>query len=146
MVRVVAVNERGLRLGEDHQNARLTNCEVDAIRDLYDQGLSYRTLAEKFDVSKSTIAMIVRCERRAGIVKQWKTLLPGIKQSTTVCRLLPPQDCARIRELRAEGMSIGSLAQHFRVPKDYVAKICSDNNAQVAMASAHSNQENGRAH
>lgn len=81
MARLVAINKRGVRLGEDHQNARLTNCEVDTIRDLYDQGLSYKTLAKKFDVSKSTIAMIVRCERRAETPHAWKTIKEGARSA-----------------------------------------------------------------
>lgn len=74
MARVVAINERGLRLGEDHQNAKLTDQEVNRIRELFDEGMTYRTLAEKFDVSKSTIAMICRYERRATTPAAWKTI------------------------------------------------------------------------
>lgn len=61
----VAINEAGLRIGEDHQNAKLTNAEVDQIRSLNESGISYRHLAKMFEVSKITIAMIIRCERRA---------------------------------------------------------------------------------
>ena len=74
MKKVVAINDRGLRLGEDHQNATLTNCEVEMIRELHREGLSYKTLATKFDVSKSTIAMICRYERRGDTATTWKTV------------------------------------------------------------------------
>ncbi len=70
----VAINEAGLRIGEDHQNARLTNAEVDRIRALHEQGIGYQRLAYMFEVSKSTIAMIIRCERRAQTVATFRTV------------------------------------------------------------------------
>lgn len=74
MKRKIAINERGLRIGEDHQNAKLTNEEVETIRELHHEGLSYKTLAMKFDVSKSLIAAICRFERRAETAATWKTV------------------------------------------------------------------------
>ena len=51
--------------GEHHPNAVLTNAEVALIRELYADGFySYRTLAQKFDVSKETIRDIVKERRR----------------------------------------------------------------------------------
>lgn len=70
--RVVAVNERGIRLGEDHQRAKLTNAEVDLIRELHEDGMSYAMLAAKFGVSKSSIADICRYRRRAQIPTAWR--------------------------------------------------------------------------
>jgi hypothetical protein len=74
MKKLVAVNGKGLRVGEDHQNAKLTNCEVEMIRELHREGLSYRTLAMKFEVSKWAIARICRYERRAETPHTWKTV------------------------------------------------------------------------
>lgn len=74
MRKVVAVNDRGLRIGEDHQRAKLTNAEVEMIRQLHVSGLSYRTLAEKYEVSKRTIAAICRYERRSEVPSNWKTV------------------------------------------------------------------------
>jgi len=65
MKRVVCVNAGGLRVGEDHQNAKLTDAEVDRIREMHEQGIGYRRLAAMFEVSKTTIRLIVKCERRA---------------------------------------------------------------------------------
>ena len=65
----VAVNERGFRIGEGHPNATLTDAEVDTIRTLHeDYGLSYSTLAEKYEISKGAIAKICRYERRCQCV------------------------------------------------------------------------------
>lgn len=74
-MREVAVNEAGLRIGEDHPNAKLTNAEVELIRSLHeDDGMSYEAIAEKFDVSKWAIGRICRYERRAQITVRWKKL------------------------------------------------------------------------
>lgn len=62
--RLVAVNDRGYRLGEDHQNARLTDAEVEIVRQLHERGMGYETLAEKFEVSKWLIGRICRYELR----------------------------------------------------------------------------------
>lgn len=74
MKKTVAINERGLRVGEDHQNAKLTNEEVEIIRELHREGLSYKTLAMKFEVSKSLVAAICRFERRAEVATTWRTV------------------------------------------------------------------------
>lgn len=55
MKRWVAVNERGLRVGEDHPRAKLTDGEVDMLLALREEGWSYRQLAEKFEISKSAV-------------------------------------------------------------------------------------------
>lgn len=54
------------RFGQDHHNAVLTSVEVELIRTMYEDGFhSYKALAEKFDVSKSTIRDVVKYRRRA---------------------------------------------------------------------------------
>lgn len=65
MQKTVAVNDAGLRIGEDHPNAKLTDAEVELIRQLHEEGVSYETLARKFEVSKWAVGRICRYERRA---------------------------------------------------------------------------------
>lgn len=72
MTRMVGVNERGLRVGEDHQNARLTDGECEVIRQLHEQGMSYKKLADKFGVGKSTIRDIVVYRRRGQFPSGWR--------------------------------------------------------------------------
>jgi hypothetical protein len=54
----------GRRVGEDHQNAVLTNDEVQVMRDMREQGRTYEWLADKFEVSKSSVAKICKYQRR----------------------------------------------------------------------------------
>jgi hypothetical protein len=70
----VVVNERGRRIGESHPRARLTDHEIDLIRELAEdevdavtgklirKGLSYREIAEKFEMecSGAYVSKIVR--------------------------------------------------------------------------------------
>lgn len=74
MQKTVAVNEAGLRIGEDHPNAKLTDGEVEMIRQLHEEGVSYKVLAEKFEISKGTVAKICRYERRGQYLADFKTV------------------------------------------------------------------------
>ncbi|NYT44589.1 helix-turn-helix domain-containing protein [Alcaligenaceae bacterium] len=71
--RTIAVNERGYRVGQDHQGAVLTDAEVELMREMREAGdWTYDALAEKFGVSKSAVAGICRYERRAQAATGWK--------------------------------------------------------------------------
>ncbi|WP_323026548.1 hypothetical protein [Castellaniella sp.] len=71
-MRTVGVNDLGYRVGEDHANARLTDHDVELIRQLHEtDGMSYATLATKFSVSKSAVADICRYRRRAQAAVKW---------------------------------------------------------------------------
>jgi DNA invertase Pin-like site-specific DNA recombinase len=74
MQKTVAVNDAGLRIGEDHPNSKLTDAEVELIRSLHESGMSYATLAEKFEVSRWTIGRICRYERRGQIPARFKAV------------------------------------------------------------------------
>lgn len=76
MRRTVGVNEGGRRVGEDHVNAKLTNSEVDLLLTLWDEGngLSYRQLAEKFDISKSGARKICKGQNRCQRATRFKTI------------------------------------------------------------------------
>jgi DNA invertase Pin-like site-specific DNA recombinase len=74
MKRIVGVNERGLRVGEDHQHARLTDAECELIRQMHEAGMSYKLLADKFEVGKSTIADICKYRRRGQHPVGWRRI------------------------------------------------------------------------
>lgn len=56
--RNVGVNERGLRVGQDHQNAKLTDAEVELLLRFRAEGWGYKRLAAAFELSKSQVRRI----------------------------------------------------------------------------------------
>lgn len=72
--RTLALNTKGFRVGEDHQRAKLTDHEVDLIRSLHREGLTYKTIAEKFEISARMVGAICRYERRAEVVTAYKSI------------------------------------------------------------------------
>ena len=67
------VDDHGNRVGEDHPRAKLTDHEVELIRQLHEEGgLSLREIAEKFEVTKGTVHDIVNYRRRATTVVGWR--------------------------------------------------------------------------
>lgn len=71
--RLLPRDENGRVVGEAHHMARLTNHEVDLIRELHEEHrMSYRALAHMYSVPKATIARICRYERRATTPAQWR--------------------------------------------------------------------------
>ena len=71
MKRIVAVNENNRRIDEDHHFAKLTNAEVEQVRQLHESGFGYKKLAAKFEISVSAAAFICRYERRAQTVARF---------------------------------------------------------------------------
>lgn len=72
MEKLVALNEQGRVIGENHPRAKLLDAEVDQVLELIDAGFSYRQVAEKMGLSKSGVAHIAsgrrRCQTPAKIV------------------------------------------------------------------------------
>ena len=55
---------KGRRMGEDHQNAVLTNGEVELMRQAREDGMTWDKLSEKFEVAKRTVRDICNYRRR----------------------------------------------------------------------------------
>lgn len=64
MARLVALNDRGQRIGDTHPQAKYSNGEVAAVLALRDQGMSYMQIAKACEMPKSTVACICRGDRR----------------------------------------------------------------------------------
>ena len=79
-MREIRLNETGRRIGESHPNTKLTDHDVELILALVDEGLSYTSVAEKFEVSKECVWKIVHGHRRG----QWDARL--IRVSVTMDR------------------------------------------------------------
>ncbi len=76
--RMIAVNERGMRIGEGHQRAKLTDAQVEEIRELFELGFhSYRRLARMFGVDRGTIRDYVTFRRRGQYADRWKKATPA---------------------------------------------------------------------
>lgn len=99
MKRSVGINAIGRRVGESHHNAKLTDHDVDLIREFLDererftkemtaagygqeqirhavawQKLDIRSIAAKFEVAPSTVQSIHTCQRRGQIPVKFKTI------------------------------------------------------------------------
>lgn len=78
MQKTVAVNERGLRIGEDHPNARYTDGEVAMVLELRDEGWGYKRIAKALEMPKSTVRDICTGRRRCQCPTTWKRVrIPG---------------------------------------------------------------------
>lgn len=72
--RKIAVNELGMRIGQDHHNARYTDGEVRLVHELRDGGMSYGHIAKVMEMPKATVASIVTGRRRCQSPERWKTI------------------------------------------------------------------------
>ena len=73
IIKYVATNDRGMRIGESHHNCKIKDCVVDQIRDMHeDEGIGYRTIAKRLGLSRHTVRDICRYTRRSQTVEHWK--------------------------------------------------------------------------
>lgn len=70
--RMVAINERGRVVGEDHPRAVLSNHDVDLVFALREEGLSLGQIARAMEVCKSTVQKILEGSRRGQIVAGYR--------------------------------------------------------------------------
>jgi len=66
--RAVSVNDAGHVVGQDHHRAKLTDHDIWLIHSLRAEGLGYKLIAVKFEVSAATIESICLGRRRAHLV------------------------------------------------------------------------------
>lgn len=70
---LVALNERGLRIGATHHNAKVPDEIVNRIRDLHeDHGIGYRRLARMFNLKRAFIQKVCTYRIRAQVPASWK--------------------------------------------------------------------------
>lgn len=68
----IQVNEKGLRIGESHPNAKLSDAEIQELLDDRAAGLSLSMLAQKWGISKSGAKAIVDGTRRGQVGQRMK--------------------------------------------------------------------------
>ena len=64
MEKSVTLNEDGRRIGESHPRAKLSDNDVDDIRDMFDQGVSIKQLAARFGYHERYVRKICQFEAR----------------------------------------------------------------------------------
>ena len=75
MAKLIARNYKNFRIGESHHRAKITDHDVELIRELHnDHKMTYETIFEKFEgqISMSLISKICRFERRAQTPEAWE--------------------------------------------------------------------------
>jgi hypothetical protein len=78
--KLVFVNDRGRRIGQDHHRAKLSDRDIDQIFELRELGLSYSQIAGKFDdieggISKETVRDVLKGRRRGQVPFATKKVL-----------------------------------------------------------------------
>lgn len=72
MQALIPVTTRGIRLGQAHHNAKLTDARVRVVYELHELGgWSYVEIAKHFGVSKSCIAGLIQGRRRCAIADRY---------------------------------------------------------------------------
>lgn len=69
---LVAVNERGLRIGEDHPNAKYSDSEVEMVFRLRDDGLGYKRIAATCEMPVRTVRDFIAGRRRCQMAENHK--------------------------------------------------------------------------
>jgi transposase len=72
---LIQIGEYGKRIGETHGRAKLSDHEIDLVRQLKEEGMPAGEIAEKFEVSKRYVYKLVNFERRASIVAQYRRVV-----------------------------------------------------------------------
>jgi hypothetical protein len=71
-----AFNERGRPIGQGHHLAKLTDEHVDAILDLWDEGLSFAEIARRFvgtlTIHRSHVRRICLGQQRSQLPAKWR--------------------------------------------------------------------------
>ena len=73
--REVRLSIEGQRCGETHPNARLTDHDVELMRQLHEDGMQCSEIAEKFECARTTVSGIVNYNHRIAIPMGRKTIL-----------------------------------------------------------------------
>lgn len=86
MKRAIGVNERGLRVGQWHHRAKLTDADVDRMLAFREQGASWQTLSTMFDCSIRHCRDVCAGRKRQ-TATEWRTIdteSPGARRTRSV--------------------------------------------------------------
>ena len=71
MSRLIAVNDKGMRIGEDHQRARYTDRDIELVFMLKSEDKSVREIAGFIGMSKSQVWNILSGRHRCQLVDRY---------------------------------------------------------------------------
>jgi len=75
IIKLVTTNDRGLRIGESHQNAKYPDSVVDRIREMHeDEGVPAIEVSKIMGIPYRTVRSILDYERRAQTASGWKSV------------------------------------------------------------------------
>jgi len=81
---IVAVNDKGYRIGSSHHNSRISDEMVDKIREMReDLCMKYLEIALALNLTKSVVAKICQYERRAQTPYRWKRITKDVEENST---------------------------------------------------------------
>lgn len=72
MTKLVGVNERGRRIGQDHPRAVLSDHEVSLVFELRSMEWGYKRIAAKLEISKRHVRDILKGDRRGQYPTRFK--------------------------------------------------------------------------
>ena len=72
MKKLIAINEHGLRIGEDHHNARYTNGEIDMVHELRENGWGYKRISKSLEMPVRTVRDICNGRRHCQTPAGWR--------------------------------------------------------------------------
>ena len=74
-MKTVTVNDQGLRVGQRHQRARLTDSQVEVMRQLHEvKGWGHKRVAKLFNASRSHVRAILLYRVRAQTIAGHKAV------------------------------------------------------------------------
>jgi hypothetical protein len=82
LTRTVGVNEIGRQIGQYRFGAKLTDHEVSLLLGMHTEGLGYKRLAKKFEISIRSVRDMVSLRRRGQTAANWKRVMVGEQDST----------------------------------------------------------------
>lgn len=68
----IAYNDKGRRIGSGHPRAKFTDADVEHVLMLRTTGMTAREIADKMEMSESTVRSYIRGVRRSQLPMSWK--------------------------------------------------------------------------
>lgn len=74
-MRLIGVNEKGARVGQDHPRAVLTDAQVEMVLVLHQRdGWGYRRIARVLEVSRESVRDVCKGRRRCQVAVTWRVV------------------------------------------------------------------------